>query len=148
MVEYKEGNVCNTECDTFAIPVNCKGVMGAGLALWFKNNFPKFFTAYQKALRIKALYPGNPCLIKLDGVKVVMFPTKDDWKQDSSMQMIEDGLLAVRRSKELWKISSIAFPALGCGCGKLNWNDVKSLIEDIFEKDDLKVEVYLPHEKQ
>ena len=41
-------------------------------------------------------------------------------------------------------ITSIAFPALGCGHGGLNWNDVKPLMKKYLEDLDIEIEIYEP----
>jgi O-acetyl-ADP-ribose deacetylase (regulator of RNase III) len=41
-------------------------------------------------------------------------------------------------------IESIAFPALGCGNGGLNWNDVKPVMIEFLEDLDIKIEIYEP----
>ena len=66
-----------------------------------------------------------------DGAKfrLVSFPTKEHWKDDSSLGLIE------RSAKELsslirrrrWK--RVYLPAPGCGNGHLSWNHVKPRLE-------------------
>ena len=36
MIEFKTGNLFNSECQTLVNTVNCVGVMGKGIALEFK----------------------------------------------------------------------------------------------------------------
>jgi len=56
--------------------VNCVGVMGAGLALQYKNAFPDHFTKYKYACDNKLLKPGVVIYDKDN--KIFMFPSKDD----------------------------------------------------------------------
>ena len=41
-------------------------------------------------------------------------------------------------------IKSIAFPALGCGNGGLDWNDVKPLMYEYLKDLDIEIKIYSP----
>ena len=43
MIVFKNGNIFDSKCETLVNPINCVGVMGKGLALIFKNKFPKMY---------------------------------------------------------------------------------------------------------
>jgi O-acetyl-ADP-ribose deacetylase (regulator of RNase III) len=40
MIKVMQGNIFESGCEALVNPVNCVGVMGAGLALKFKKAFP------------------------------------------------------------------------------------------------------------
>jgi O-acetyl-ADP-ribose deacetylase (regulator of RNase III) len=64
---------------------------------------------------------------------VINFPTKRHWRGQSRIEDIKEGLkdlVSVARSRE---IKSIALPPLGCGLGGLDWQVVRSLIEEAFK---------------
>jgi O-acetyl-ADP-ribose deacetylase (regulator of RNase III) len=64
---------------------------------------------------------------------VINFPTKRHWRGQSRIEDITEGLkdlVSVARSRE---IKSIALPPLGCGLGGLDWQVVRSLIEEAFK---------------
>lgn len=42
-VIYKKGNILNTKCNIICQQVNCKGVMGAGLALQIRRKSGQLF---------------------------------------------------------------------------------------------------------
>lgn len=42
-------DIFRTDCVAIVNPVNCKGVMGAGLAKIFKEKYPEVFEKYYKA---------------------------------------------------------------------------------------------------
>ena len=113
-------------------PVNCVGVMGAGLALEFKKRFPDLQKPYQALCTGKILVPGKPAFARLYSEHwygVVFFPTKNHWKDESRIQWIDEGLAVLRELINRRNIDSIAIPMLGCGLGGLEWPDVKALIE-------------------
>ncbi len=147
-IVIKHGNIFDSHCDLLVNPVNCVGVMGAGLALQFKIQYPDMFKFYKNACRNKILKPGYPAiyynqatsLIRPQGI--VLFPTKYDWREDSKFEYIESGLkflidLIYRTNMSIGvKGTSIAFPKIGCGLGKLDWTIVKEQMISILNKSD------------
>jgi O-acetyl-ADP-ribose deacetylase (regulator of RNase III) len=124
--------------------VNCKGVMGKGLALQFKKTYPEMYNDYRQkceegkiAIGHLDLYKGTP------RYWILNFPTKNHWRNKSKLEYIEKGLQEFKEKYKEWGITSIAFPRLGCQQGGLNWNEVKPLMEK-YLKDlpNLKVEIF------
>lgn len=117
---------------TLVNPVNCEGFMGRGLALQFKQRYPEaLFTAYQQrcqtgSLRVGRLYLWRP---SRKATWILNFPTKDSWRKPATLEIIEAGLKHLVEIYKEAEISSIAFPMLGCGEGKLCWQDVQPLME-------------------
>ena len=110
------------------IPVNCKGVMGAGLALQFKNKYPNLFNEYVDACNKGEVEIGHVLLLFNDNHMFLLFPTKDDWRTPSSLDYIESGLDGVCKFLNAFPDAKIAFPPLGCGLGALQKEDVLPLI--------------------
>lgn len=110
---------------TVGITVNTVGVMGKGLALQFKKEYPINFERYQKHCGLGTLRVGNPVFI--DGTSFLLFPTKKHWRNKSKIEWIDEGLRTLRTKDEL--IRKLALPALGCSNGGLDFNDVFPLIE-------------------
>lgn len=42
------GDILNSTSSILVNPVNCKGVMGAGLAKQFKQKYPKMYLRYRR----------------------------------------------------------------------------------------------------
>ena len=137
MLTFTSGNMFDDKVDIPVIPVNCIGVMGAGLALEFKQRFPpQLFEEYQMLCIHKELIVGYPRLIKkiVEGktYKVIFFPTKDHWKLESKIGYITIGLknlaMILMDNKKIKPEDAIGVPRLGCGLGGLDWSEVKPLI--------------------
>ena len=47
MIKFTSGDMFETSADIRINTVNCVGVMGAGVALAFKNKYPEMFKNYQ-----------------------------------------------------------------------------------------------------
>jgi O-acetyl-ADP-ribose deacetylase (regulator of RNase III) len=148
MIEFRNGDIFDSGCEAICNPVNCMGVMSAGLALQFKNRYPEMFTEYKKCcddglLTISKLHvwenkKGNPKWI-------VNFPTKNHWRKASMKAYINSGLFAVAKWIKQNNITSIGIPALGCGYGGLSWGWVKQMLEAFAKRNpDVNVVSYMP----
>lgn len=144
MIIYKTGNIFDSKCQTLVNPVNCVGVMGKGLALEFKKRYPFVWKCYSDMHTTQG--PYYPFLVKMQEAWVVCFPTKNHFMDKGSLTLIECGLIYMVEYIKLKGIKSIAFPALGCGCGELKWEEVKPMMEKYLSKLDIEVEIYTPHE--
>jgi O-acetyl-ADP-ribose deacetylase (regulator of RNase III) len=120
-----------TGAQTIVNTVNCVAVMGKGVALRFKNAYPEMFRDYVRRCRRKEVKPGVPYLwVDPSGQRIVLFPTKDHWRNDSRIEWIDSGLQYLAAHIRAWGITSLALPPLGCGNGSLDWRVVRPLIEE------------------
>lgn len=132
MITIKKGNFFDFDADLRVNTVNCYGVMGAGVALQFKNLYPEMFVEYKKLCTNKTLKPGNLHIWKSQNIFnktiIINFPTKDHWKAPSEYEYIEKGLKALVSYLITIEPITITLPALGCGHAGLNWDIVKPMI--------------------
>lgn len=144
------GDIARAPTQAIVNPVNCVGVMGAGLAKHLARAFPDVEDDYKWACQEGWLHPGQPHLIDLRGDQMpymmVLFPTKDHWRNPSKLEWITEGLQSLVVMCVDHQIPSIAIPALGCGLGGLSWPVVRYAIEDAFEGYDIEVWLYHPQE--
>lgn len=153
MIKYiEDANIFDSRADAFVNPVNCRGVMGKGIALEFKKRFPESLIPYKQACDSRKLVPGKllfvrliiqPDLFERKRPGVILFPTKDNWRDKSRIEWIEQGLAYLKNSYSKWNLKSIAMPQIGCGLGGLKWEQVKPLIERYFNDDPVVIEIYL-----
>lgn len=133
MIKYVTGDLLSADTQALVNTVNTVGVMGKGIALQFKENFPNNYNVYRKACKDKSLQVGRLLVVKDRTVEkeiiIINFPTKKDWKHRSKLEYIEKGLQELVKVIPQYGIKSIAIPPLGCGNGGLNWVDVKPLME-------------------
>lgn len=148
MIIYKEGNILDAKAEALVNTVNTVGIMGKGIALKFKNEFPENYLKYKQAVDQGEIVTGKVQIVpvhELNGVKyIVNFPTKAHWRFPSKLHWIKDGLRDLHQKVQALKIGSIALPPLGCGNGGLNWDDVKPLIIEALSDLDINVYVYEP----
>lgn len=150
MIQYKTGNLFDSETQALVNTVNTVGVMGKGIALQFKNAFPNNFKLYSKACKNNEVKIGKLFVTEeeslLEGKKIIInFPTKTDWKKPSEYSYIEAGLKDLVKVIKEKKLKSIAIPPLGVGNGGLNWNRVKILLHDYLNEVDCDIQIYEPN---
>lgn len=137
MLKITRGDILKADAEALVNTVNCVGVMGRGIALQFRRAFPENFEAYKAICDRKGLQPGNVFVHNLGRLEnpryVINFPTKSHWKGKSRLEYIESGLRALVDKVRERHIQSIALPPLGCGLGGLEWDDVRSRIEQAFK---------------
>jgi O-acetyl-ADP-ribose deacetylase (regulator of RNase III) len=133
MIEFRAGDLLRADAEALVNAVNCVGIMGRGIALQFKNEFPANFQAYAAACKRQQLQPGRMFVFEtgmLTNPKfIVNIPTKRHWRGNSRMEDIDSGLKALVGEIRKRGIRSIAIPPLGCGLGCLSWDDVRPRIE-------------------
>lgn len=142
----KNGNIFESKCEAWVNPVNCIGVMGAGLALAFKKRFPEMFKDYKQACSNKRLIPGLMHIWEHTGHPkyIVNFPTKDDLSP-SKLIYISTGLITLAHHVKQKNITSIAIPALGCGLGNLQYEEIKPYIQGFSDHfSEIIIEFYEP----
>jgi O-acetyl-ADP-ribose deacetylase (regulator of RNase III) len=133
MIKFVVGDFFDYDADIRVNTVNCVGVMGAGVALLFKNKFPRMYDDYVKACAMGYIIPGKPHVWEDNGlfgskVTIINFPTKDHWKNPSEYEFIEKGLIWLRSYLQSKGMVTITVPALGCGHGGLDWDRVRPMI--------------------
>jgi len=96
MIEYKNGDIFNSDVEAIVNTVNCVGIMGRGLALQFKNKFPQNFKEYAVACKNEQVQPGKMHIYQTGQLTnpkyIINFPTKRHWKGKSKIEDIENGL--------------------------------------------------------
>jgi O-acetyl-ADP-ribose deacetylase (regulator of RNase III) len=138
MIRIFQGDLLKQDVDAIVNTVNCVGVMGKGIALQFKNKWPKNYEMYAAACKEGKVKPGYMLIYDAGGLVkphyIINFPTKQHWKGKSKLEFIRDGLVDLVRQIERLKIQSIAIPPLGCGNGGLDWTVVRPIIEATFDQ--------------
>jgi len=150
MIQFKIGNLLESDAEALVNTVNTDGIMGKGIALQFKNQFPNNYKEYVKACKDGSIGIGKLLVFEeetlLNGNKLIInFPTKTSWRKPSEYSYIEMGLKNLVEIIEERKIKSIAIPPLGAGNGGLDWNSVKQLLLQFLQNVDCDIYIYEPN---
>lgn len=130
MIQFIErGDIFNIDgVNNYAHGCNCAGAMGKGIALQFKNKYPKMYSEYRVMCKDGLFNPGDVFDYNYGNGHIYNLGTQVSWKTKARLEYIEN---AVRRMLELAasdNVTKIALPAIGAGLGGLNWNDVKAIL--------------------
>lgn len=105
-------------------------VMGGGIALQAKLRYPALPARLGKLVK---MFGNKPFFF--DEFNIISFPTKQDWKNDSIMELIESSAKDIAAFGHINSNKVIAMTRPGCGLGGLVWSDVKKVISPIFDTD-------------
>lgn len=127
MIEFVTGDLFEQDVDGLGHGVNCKGVMGSGIAPLFKRRCPGMFAEYKVLCDDGTLAPGL--------VHTFVDAENDQWiyniaSQDSpganaKYEWLCYGLRGVRLHAETHEVASVGLPRIGAGIGGLEWDEVK-----------------------
>lgn len=141
-----QGDIFDSQAQTLVNPVNCRGVMGGGLARVFATRYPTMLAEYRARCAAEELRPGTLHLFTSSVPWVLNFPTKDHWRSPSRLAYIERGLEYFVAHYAAWGVASIAFPRLGCGLGGLSWGAVEPVMRRYLEPLPICVAIYMEGE--
>lgn len=142
---YKEikGNIFNSDAMAIVNTVNCVGAMGKGIALDFKLRFPSMFKEYQKICFQHLLKPGQILPYTKSTPVILNFAIKDDWKDPSRKEWIEETLQKFVNNYKAMGITSVAFPWMGAMNGGLPIDFIKEITRKYLSSlEDIDIEVY------
>lgn len=132
MITFSSGDLLQSGTQAIINTVNCVGVMGKGIALQFKQAFPRNYEAYRRACEVGEVRLGEMFVFDTGSMInprwIINFPTKGHWKAKSRLEDVASGLEDLKRVIIARGIQSIAVPPLGCGNGGLDWRDVEPVI--------------------
>jgi len=167
LLSVVDGDMFFSRAQTLTISVNTVGVMGKGVASRARYQFPDVYVRYQDLCRKRQLKMGKPVLYKREvsfdfemadepstltnpnaETWFLLFPTKKHWSDKSNISDIEAGLKWLVENYKKEGIKSLALPALGCGLGGLEWEDVGPMLVQYLSVLDIPVSIFLPAEKQ
>jgi O-acetyl-ADP-ribose deacetylase (regulator of RNase III) len=144
-LEVRIGDLFTSGANTLVNPVNCVGVMGAGLAAEFRRRFPDLDADYRRRCAAGQVRLGQPYLYRTAaGVQVINFPTKGHWRAPSRLADLDQGLAYLAAHATGWQLGSLAVPALGAGLGGLSWEQVGPLLYRHLRGLGIPVVVYAP----
>jgi O-acetyl-ADP-ribose deacetylase (regulator of RNase III) len=151
-MNFTQGNLLDARVEAVVNTVNTVGVMGKGIALMFREQYPENFRAYEAACKAGEVQVGKMFVtagVELDGPRwIINFPTKKHWRQPTKLEWVRSGLVTLKEVIREKHIKSIAIPPLGCGNGGLDWAAVRPVIEAALgDLRDVEVIVYEPTAK-
>jgi O-acetyl-ADP-ribose deacetylase (regulator of RNase III) len=141
VIREVEGDILLSQADLIAHGISPQDPFDSGLALALRERWPSMVRDYRHAMRSKAVEPGD--IWPWTGVRdeggarrIVNLVTQDTVGQGPAAKpgkaTLENVGHALRKLAKFIGdegIKSLALPRLATGVGKLDWEDVKPLIE-------------------
>ncbi|ATL48191.1 phosphatase [Chitinophaga caeni] len=142
-VVFVKGDLFNTpNLKALAHGCNCKGAMGKGIAVEFKNRFPEMYKEYKSLCTIGDFVLGSVFIYRADPFIIFNLGTQQSWRTKAELPAIRESLKKMLSAAEQYGIAEIGLPRIGAGLGGLNWGDVKEVIEDVCELSKINIVVF------
>lgn len=107
--------------------------MGAGIALECAQRYPQIpalLGSYVKQHGNRVFNLGRD---EQTGIRLISFPTKNNWKDPSDIELIKISASQLVELADKYKWSHILLPRPGVGKGKLKWKDVQNALDEILD---------------
>lgn len=159
MITYHNGDILKSGADYICHQVNCKGVMGAGLALQIRQLYPKLYEEYKNLCSILGINLFGKTSTYIDynlksknylTTRIINMFAQDGYRKDKVQTNYEAFESCVREVIELADGNNydifyspvIAFPyKIGCGLAGGDWNIVEDIIKK-YDKDWLDIQIW------
>jgi O-acetyl-ADP-ribose deacetylase (regulator of RNase III) len=112
---------------------NCAGAMGAGIAVGFKERWPRMFEAYRLECEEGRFNPGDVFVWEEEGRTIFNLGTQKHWRTKATLGAIETSLTRMVSLADEKEIRRVGLPRIGAGYGGLSWGKVRGVIERIGE---------------
>ena len=155
MIVEKNGDILQSGADVICHQVNCRGVMGAGLAKQVRDQNPMVFAAYKDMCRVygdAAL--GQVLYVPTD--KTSSLPDEDRcyiancfgqagysrYGRLTNYEALRACFITVRQFAQEYHLT-VAIPyKIGCGLAGGDWDTVRRIIDEVFSGYDGEVQIW------
>lgn len=148
-IEYRDGNLLDSDLRLIAHGCNAKGVMGSGIALAIKERYPEAFWLYRNRYEESGLITGQviPALCK-DNRVVFNCITQATYGRDPNVRYVDyDGVMKCVQEINRLVVEfdepgslgdfftvaydrEVGFPMIGAGLGNGDWHIIEAIIEE------------------
>ena len=145
MIEYLDGDALTVNAKVIMHQTNCKGVMGAGIALQIKKRYPEVYREYKavcKSVTDSKELLGECQIIKTYSDRFVANLFGEDAFYPKGVRHTDyDALEKSLKSLKEWmienEIKTVSCPdMIGCGLAGGSRDIVLNILKNLFEKED------------
>ena len=145
MIKYKTGDLLEASEDIIAHGVNCKGVMGSGVAKLIKDRYPKAYFYYWDYHNTDGWKPGMVQFVSQWDQKIIAnCATQKAYMPRNVCHADYDAIreaMGILRDYAKFNNKSVAIPKIGAGLAGGDWDTIEKIINDVF--DDMDITVYV-----
>lgn len=130
MIIYRKGDLFAWSLPAIAHGVNCRGVMGAGIAAQFKARYPRMYASYRRRCLRGAMFPGEILPWQHDdGTLIFNLATQYEPGPDAKPWMITAAVgQMITEAVTDFRITEIGLPMIGCGIGGLTQDQLRAAL--------------------
>jgi len=129
-IEYRYGNILNTDTKYIAQCVNAQGVMGAGLAKELRDIYPKVYEVYLNKYHTTGLKLGQVIPVDCGKHIIVNIVGQKYYGSDGSRYVDYPALRKGLQIMNRHITEPVSFPLIGCGLAGGDWSIVSDIIEE------------------
>ena len=131
-IEYRKGDLLQTEVKHLIHGCNSKGVMGSGVAKVLREKYPQAYQDYNDSYNSYGLELGDVIVSVQDDGKIIhnAITQKDYGRRDDRVYVSYWAIAEVFRKINQWGIKEIAMPKIGAGLANGDWNVISAIIEN------------------
>lgn len=146
MLVDKLGDLLKSGCNVICHQTNCQGVMGSGIALQIRTQFPKVYKTFLDSYKQGKSKLGEIDVVQVEDKYIVNMYSQNKYLPRGVNHTSYDAFRAcLRKIKERFinerENITIGFPAnIGCGLAGGDWSVVRDIIDIEFK--DWRVEIW------
>lgn len=136
MLLHKTGDLLCSGEPAIAHGVNCKGVMGAGIAKPIRDMYPdRMYDKYRSQCYYGVLRPGGVQMwVSEDLPTLFNLATQDSPGADAHLSYVLRSVDCMLKHATTFGVKRIGMPRIGCGIGGLKWERVEPILEALTEE--------------
>lgn len=135
MLIHKTGNIFTSEQIAIGHGVNCKGMMGSGIAVTVRNLFPEVYEVYKAYCQEVGLHGGDMLPVVTNGGKIILnLASQEKTGANAHYDFLENSVMKAFDYCQTNKISGFALPQIAAHIGGLEWDKVLQILTDCSEK--------------
>src|SRR3546814_742655 len=96
MQTFRDGDIFAAGADLIVNAVNCKRVMGKGLAKAIADRYPYVLAPYKQLCAVGKMSPGDVQIVapphQISAPWLANLATKDDWRNPSQLSWVKEGV--------------------------------------------------------
>lgn len=143
MFTTSSGDIFTAGAHAIAHGVNTRGVMGAGIAVKFREAHPGMYAEYRKLCEeFGGALGGLVFPWTADNVIVYNLFTQIMPGANADYALLEKAALMMRLDAEERGLDSVALPEIGCGIGGLEYHNVESLLDHALKSSSVEFTMY------